>query len=217
MPQTITKEDGTEVTVYSEEELKAQRDEAAAAAVAPIQTELEKAKADLAKANDKDANFAILREKVTTLEGKMDTARADALREFEDNNRQRMATQAIMSLADGDAEMQKKIEFNYKRLVGAGLKTDEEVKKAVLDAFTLARQGEAKPDEIARGFGPAGGGAPAQSPRAAGATQPLTENQMNFLKAAYPDLTDEKITELRTQAKPPKVGTLDGSFGKIVV
>lgn len=217
MPETIKREDGTEVTVYSADELaaasKAEADKAVAAATAPIAADLEKAKADLAKLNEKDFNFGTLRTKVEELEGKQATAKADALAEFEANSRNRMAEQAVKSLADGDEELEKKIQFHLKKL-SVEVKTEEDMKKAVRDAFVLARQDEKGLDPTAGAFG--SGGAAPLTPRPASQSA-LSDNQKAFLRVAYPDLTEEAIKDLESKAKPPRIGSPDGNFGKIVV
>lgn len=213
MPQTIEK-DGVQVEVYTAEELAAARQEAEAKAVAPITAELEKAKTDLAKLSEKDFNFGTLRQKVEDLEKAQSTARADALAEFEANSRNRMAEQAVKSLADGDEELEKKIQFHLKKL-SVEVKTEEEMKKAVRDAFILARQDEKGADPTAAVFG-SGGAAPLTPTRPASQSA-LSDNQKAFLKVAYPDLTEEAIKDLEAKAKPPRVGSPDGNFGKIVV
>ncbi len=216
MPQTI-QVDGKDVTVYTEAEMKEQSDAAITAATKPYEDQLAQAKADLAKGNDKDTNFAHLRKTVEDLEKKIGTAKDDALAQFQAESLQKMAAQAIVSLADGDAELQKKIEHHYKKQ-SVGIKTDDEARAAVRDAFFLARKGDKEPSGFADAFGGAGGsGAPAQAPKPVNGKEPLTDNQTKFLRIAYPGLTDEEIAKLDADAKPPRTGPIDGNFKKITV
>lgn len=207
--------DGVKQIVYSEEELKQQRDEAVAAALNPIQQQLKDTQDQLAKLSDKDTNFATLRTQVENLTNSLKDAEVRALDTFEKNGRTRTAERAILALADGDVELEKKIRHHYAKL-STDVKDEQGVGVAIREAFVLARQGEVGPDALAAAFG-GGGMPPGQPPKGPNAAKDLTENQVKFLRIAYPGMTDEEIKKLNVDAKPPKVGPIDGNFNKITV
>ena len=143
MPEIITKEDGTKVELFSKEELDAKN------------TELEKAKSDLktteetlAKLQGKDLNFEKLREqkeaaekKITELKNDIDSKIGAVKKEILEGVTKDHYNDALKSLSGEDAELKKKIEFQYDRIKDvAG--TKEEVSKKLRDAFFLATKKE---------------------------------------------------------------------------
>lgn len=150
MPKTIKNEEtGTEETVYTAEELEAQKDEAIenykkdnpdkAAEVEKLQADLQKATEDLAKEKEKDKNFGNLRGIKEDLEKKLNdlTGSVPAL---VDQGIQKQHTEGeIKKLADGDVELEKKIRLHFETTLKAVTpKNQEEVNKKIQDAYLLA-------------------------------------------------------------------------------
>ncbi len=113
----------------SEEELQKKLDEAALKALEPVKAELDKAKTDLETAqkalegNDKDKNFAALRDakdkaeaKVTELEGKITTIQTDRLKDIR--------TAVLDKLVGTDAETRKRVEDAYAEINGEANDTE---------------------------------------------------------------------------------------------
>ena len=160
MPETITKEDGSEVEVFTQEELETQSQSAIDKYKEenPIDnTELEEVKEKLQKAEDKEINFAKLRkiaeEKGIKLDEK-DTELEEKDKEFSkfqedtkselDNLRSEMTagkrTEAINKLSD-DPEERKKIKFNLDRLSKSD-DNQETFEINLLDAYKLTTKQE---------------------------------------------------------------------------
>jgi hypothetical protein len=206
--------DGQTIEVFTPEEVQAQQQQAIEAATAPLKTELEQAKEALNKAGDKDHNFSQLRQKVETLEGQLATAEENALKRFEATQAINTANSLVKKLADGDAELEKKISFHLNRLGGAK-GTPDEIAKQVRDAWVLSRNESTEPNPMDGAF-TSGGASPVMPPRANPAKPALSENQMTFLRT-YAGMTDEQIKKLDESAPPVKYQTPDGNFGKITV
>ena len=206
-------QDGKTIEVFTPEEVQAQQAQAVEAATATLKTELEQAKLDLSKASDKDYNFSQLREGVARAEAAVKTAKEEALKEFETNQATRTAESLIKKLSDGDEELRKKIELQFKRL-GSEAKTEEEIAKQVRDAWVLSRN-DVAPDPMSDAFS-SGGANPVMPPKPNLQKPPLTENQMAFLRT-YAGMQDEEIKKLNEVAPPVKFQKPDGNFGKVVV
>lgn len=190
MPQTITDADGNEVEVFTAEELEAQKQAAleefqneTQSAVTEKNLELESAKKELADAKDlldkaaeKDLNFAKLRrqkeeaqEKVdelnsekSALQEEMEAKLGEFKQEVLEGVRKDFYNETLESLAGGDEELKKKIEFEYNRLKDS-VTTNEEISKKLRDAYTLATP--APQDVAAPAFSSAGVSRPPRSPR----------------------------------------------------
>lgn len=206
-------QDGKTIEVFTPEEVRAQQAQAIEAATATLKTELEQAKADLSKASDKDYNFSQLRTRVEQAEEKINTAKEEALKEFETTQASKTADSLIKKLADGDEELEKKIRLQFNRL-GDSPTTQEEIAKKVRDAWALSRS-DVAPDPMSDAFS-SGGAAPVMPPRPNPSKPPLTENQMAFLRT-YTNMPDEEIKKLNEVAPPVKFQKPDGNFGKVVV
>jgi hypothetical protein len=208
-------QDGKTIEVFTPEEVQAQQAQAIEAATSTLKTELEQAKADLSKSSDKDYNFTQLRTRVEQAEQKINTAKEDALKEFETTQSTNTANTLIKKLADGDEELEKKIRLRFNRL-GDEVKTPEEIAKKVRDAWALSRN-DVAPDPMSDAFS-SGGAAPVMPPRPNLQKPPLSENQANFLRM-YAGMSDEEIKKYNDAAQPVRFEKPDanGNFGKVVV
>lgn len=146
--------EGVETEVFTQEELDAQKSEALelykkdnpdkAEDIKSLQAEINKRDEELKGLKDKDFNFANLRTEKKALEDKLDKMTKDVddkigtvKKEILEGVMKDHYNDAIASLSGGDAELQKKIEFQYKRL-GDSAATKEEISKKLNDAFLLA-------------------------------------------------------------------------------
>lgn len=158
MPQIIQNELGEDVEVYTADEIAAQKEAAIeeykqsnpdkGEEVTALQAELATANEALKKFENKDLNFGNLRtqkeaaeKKVEELTAQIDTKIDTAKKEVLESVLQDHYADTLKSLAGDDEELQKKIEFHYKRLADpASTKTD--VTKKLTDAWVLATKPE---------------------------------------------------------------------------
>jgi len=147
----VTLEDGTEIETFSQDELEAQTQEA----LAEKEAEVEAAKAQLAelsekleKANEKDRNFAKLREQKNKAEALIEQLKQETeeklvkvKKEILESVSKDYYNEVLNQLSGDDEELKKKIVFEYGRLSDiAG--TKEEISKKLRDAYTLAARVE---------------------------------------------------------------------------
>lgn len=150
MPQKIINDLGEEIEVFTAEEKDAaiegfkQANPDKSGEIEKLQTELTKTQEDLKKFQDKDLNFANLRSQKEAAEKRADDLKAEidtkigvAKKEILEGVMQDHYSETLKSLAGEDAELQKKIEFQYKRL-GDAAATKTEVTKKLTDAYVLA-------------------------------------------------------------------------------
>ena len=159
MPEEKILEDGSTITVYSQEEIDAQKQAAIdeykiqnpdkSGEVQKLQTELDEAKKSLAGLKDKDINVGILRKgfesKIEALEKNIDqkvgevkeTTKKEVLGEVMKD----FHLDEINRLSSGDDELKKKIEYHYSRIQDAVGTKEEELKK-LNDAYLLASRQE---------------------------------------------------------------------------
>ena len=154
MSEKITKEDGSEVEVFTVEELEAQKQEAIeqykadnpdkSGEMSTLQEQLEKAQTELEGLKAKDLSFSQLRKEKGDLEGKVSTLTKEVDAKIEKAKKEMFEgvmkdhyNDTLNGLAGGDAELVKKIEYQYKRL-GDVASTKEEIGKKLKDAYVLA-------------------------------------------------------------------------------
>ena len=154
MPKIVENEDGSESTMYSEEELQAQRDAALeeykannpdkSEELTSLQTELAEKEEELKGLKDKDFNFSNLRkerddlkEQIDNFPGVVDEKITNAKKEILEGVMKDYYNETINSLTGGDEDLKKKIEYQYKRL-GDAAATKEEISKKMRDAYVLA-------------------------------------------------------------------------------
>ena len=161
MSEIITKEDGTEIEVFTQEELEAQKEAAIeeyknenpdkSEEIEALKKEIEEkeeafnsAKEELEKLGKKDFNFKKLREQnknqETELE-KLKTEMSDKLEAAITNLANDKKSDIISSLVGDDEELKKKVEFHYNRIKDEA-KTKEEIMAKVNDAYFLATRQE---------------------------------------------------------------------------
>lgn len=154
MPITTKLEDGTEIEALTPDEVEAAKQEAIEqykldnpdkeGELAELQTKLQEAEEKLAKAGDKDKNFDSLRKAKETAEKKVE----DILKGVDEkiNTVKKEVMEGVMkdhyndtlkAFAGEDAEVQKKIEYHFKRL-GDVASTKEEITNKLKDAYLLA-------------------------------------------------------------------------------
>lgn len=148
----ISDSTGADIEVYTAEELEAQKtaalEEFKNTEYEGARSALAKAEEELAKLKDKDLNFGNVRKqkeaaekKVEELKNEIDTKIATAKKEVLDTVTLDYKNETIATLAGGDDELKKKIEFHYNRLNDpAG--TKEEIAKKLTDAYALATKVE---------------------------------------------------------------------------
>lgn len=158
MSQIILKDDGSEVEVFTADEIEAQRSAAIeeykvanpdkTVEVTGLQETLKTALEDLDKLKGKDLNFNNLRtakEKaeadVKALKEEIDLKIGAAKKEILEGVMVDHYNDTVKALAGDDVELKKKIEFQYKRLVDSA-STKEEVTKKLTDAWVLASKKE---------------------------------------------------------------------------
>lgn len=158
MSQTIKQEDGTEIEVFTADEIEAQKQEAIEAyksenpdktdELTALQEELAKKEEALEKSKNAGANFANLRKAKEEAEKKLE----DVLKGVDDKigKVKNEVFEGVMkdhyndtlkALAGEDAETLKKIEYHYKRL-GDPVTTKSEMSNKLKDAFLLATKKE---------------------------------------------------------------------------
>lgn len=166
MPQTITQEDGTEVEVFTQEEVEAKAAEVAEAKVAEAKSEAEvvlaEKESELQKLKDKEMNFNNLRNKTE----KSDEEKAEVLRKAEELEAsitemkgtiaevQRQPLEAaksqfITNNIGADKDLKEKFDFFYEKL-GKDAKTMDEVNQALAGAFNAAAAGTRQTDFTGR-------------------------------------------------------------------
>lgn len=155
MSHKIIDDNGDEIEVFTAEELETQKTVAVEEAKNAALTEVEQAKADLAKAQedlkkfeDKDLNFANLRtqkeaaeRKVADLSREIDEKIGAVKKEILDGVTLDHKNETIKNLAGDDKELKEKIEFHYNRISDPAT-TKEEVTKKLADAYLLATKKE---------------------------------------------------------------------------
>lgn len=146
--------DGVEKDVFTQEELETQKTEALelykkdnpdkSGDIQKLQDQIDAKDKELVGLKDKDFNFAGLRTEKKALEDKLEKLTKDvdekigsAKKEILEGVMKDHYNTALASLSGGDAEVLKKIEFQYKRL-GDAAATKEEISKKLNDAFLLA-------------------------------------------------------------------------------
>jgi len=151
MPQFVENEQGEQVEVYTSEELQAQKEAALEeykkekdAELDAAQTELKLATEKLGKLEGKDLNFAKLREQKQEAEDKVERVKQEmeeSLGKFKKEILEGVSkdyyNETLGSLAGDDAELKKKIEFEYNRL-NDPVNTKEDISKKLRDAYILA-------------------------------------------------------------------------------
>lgn len=157
MSEIITRADGTDVEVFSAEEIEAQKQEAIesykienpdkSAELVALQEELRIKNEKLAKTEDKDLNFANLRKQKEEAEKKVadilkgvDDKITTAKKEVMEGVMQDHYNDTLKALSE-DEEMKKKIEFHYKRLGDVAI-TKEAIGSKLRDAYLLATKPE---------------------------------------------------------------------------
>ena len=167
MPTKITTADGEVIESYSKEELDAQAKEAADNAIAKYQEEnpdksgeLARLEADLkakdeelAKLNDKDQNFAKLREQKDIAEANLEEFKKqidDQLKEATETTKREVVEasnkdhydETLRSLVGNDEAIKEKVEHHYQRLAGE-IKSKGDITNTLREAWLLAtKEGE---------------------------------------------------------------------------
>ena len=147
-------ESGEEIDTFTQEELEAKQAEALESyksenpdkteELTALQEELRVANDKLGKVDDKNVNFVALRkakedaekkvdEILKGVDGKIEQVKKEVLEGVMQDHKQ----DTLKSLSGGDAELEKKIEFHYKRL-GDVASTKQEISKKLNDAWVLA-------------------------------------------------------------------------------
>ena len=164
MSEIITKEDGTEIEVFTAEEIEAKQNEAIEKFKAENPDkgeELTKAQEELTKLKEKDLNFGNLRKQKEDAEKKV----AEILQGVDEkvNSIKKEVLEGVMKdhqeetlkgLVGEDEELKKKVEFHYKRL-GDVASTKAEITKKLQDAYLLATNKPA--DEVSGNVFSSGG------------------------------------------------------------
>src|SRR3990167_11400581 len=155
MPYTTTNESGEEVQVFSSEEVQAEKESALTqfkqeknAEMEAVQAELKTTNEKLGKYESKDYNFSALRkqkedteENIKKIKEEVDLKIGEVKKEILEGVSKDYYNETLVTLAGEDPELQKKIEFQYKRL-GDVAGTKEEISKKLRDAYVLATGGE---------------------------------------------------------------------------
>lgn len=158
MSTFIKNEAGEDVEVFSAEELAAQKEAAIeeyksqnpdkSDELTKLQDELKIKEEELTKFKDKDLNFSNLRtqkeaaeKKIEKISKEIDEKIASATSKVLEGVMKDHYSDTLKTLASGDPELQKKIEFHYKRL-GDAVATKEEMNTKLRDAWILATKPE---------------------------------------------------------------------------
>ena len=164
MSEIITKDDGTEVEVFTQEELDTQKEEAIdqfkadnpdkseemdqlKEDIKEKEEENKAAKAELEKLGKKDFNFSKMREKNKIQENELDKLKGemnDKLDGILDTVNEGKKSDIINDLAGDDKELKKKINFHFDRIKDEA-NTKEELEGKIKDAYTLATGGKGEP------------------------------------------------------------------------
>lgn len=150
-PFTVINESGEDVQVFTPEEVQAEKEAALAQVKQEKDAELEAAQAELKTANEKlgkleskDFNFATLRKQKEDAESKIEKIAQEMGTKIEGVKKEILEgvskdyfNEVLGTLAGDDAELKKKIEFQYNR-INDSPGTKEEISKKLRDAYTLA-------------------------------------------------------------------------------
>jgi len=189
MPTTVII-DGEEKEVFTTEELESQKQEVIekfksenpdrANEIQTLQNALKETEEELVKYKDKDLNFSNLRKEKEQLEknlkditGNIDIKIESAKREIMEGVLKDHYSGTLSRLSSGDKELEKKIEYHYKRISDPS-STKDEIEKKLQDAFILA--GGVKSPNNNGVFSSAGAGKFNLEPKA-----PLTDEQKEVL------------------------------------
>ncbi len=158
MSQTIKDAEGNDVEVFTADEIEAQKEAAIEQykidnpdktdEISDLQTKLQEAEEKLTKANDSDKNFAALRKSkdeaekkledfTKEIDGKISKVKMEVLEGVMQDHK----NDTMKVLSGGDPELEKKIEYHYKRL-GDVAGTKEEITNKLKDAYVLATKQE---------------------------------------------------------------------------
>ena len=185
MPEVVVQSDGSEKTMYSEEEIQAQKDAAIEEfkvlnpgkndGIEDLQRQLVEANERALKLGEKDLNFSALRAQKEALERSIDEKVGVAKKEIFEGVMSDHYTETLKSLSGEDEEVKKKVEFHYKRLADVAT-TKEQITKKLTDAYLLATT----PED--RGVGSqafsSGGSSPFKPAKPSG----FTEDEKAFVK-----------------------------------
>lgn len=148
--------DGVETEVFTATEVEAQKQAALEAFrkenpdvsqdIDKLEKQIAERETELKKLKEKDMNFGNLRQQVDDLKKDLDTKVSAAKKEVLEGVLQDHFSETLKILSHGDDELQKKIEFHYKRIQDVAA-TREEVNKKLTDAWTLATRVE-QPDAL---------------------------------------------------------------------
>ena len=158
MSQTIKNEAGEDVEVFTAEEIEQHKTDAVEAfkaenpdktgELAELQEKMREAEEKLAKVGDKDYNFKALEKAKNDAESKLseftksvDEKMTSLERRVLEGVMQDHKNDTLKALSGGDAELEKKIEFHYKRL-GDVAGTKNEITQKLKDAWVLATKKE---------------------------------------------------------------------------
>jgi len=155
MSEIITREDGTEIEVFTQEEVEEQNANVLetyktenpdkSEEMETLKKELEEKQAELEKIGNKDQNFKRLRDQKSELEEKLEKATGEMSEKLEaaiTNLAGDKKADIINSLVGDDEELKKKVFFHYNRIKDEA-KTKEEISAKVNDAYFLATKQEA--------------------------------------------------------------------------
>lgn len=144
MPGKFVGEDGSEVTAFTEQEVRemeSKKDEemrAAAEKLASLEEELSKLK-------EKDLNFSNLRQQKDDAEKRVDRLKAEMEEKLESTKKELFEgvlkdhyDELLAALSGGDEEAKKRIEYQYKRLSDPTA-SKADVEKKLRDAAALAQ------------------------------------------------------------------------------
>lgn len=176
MSEIITKEDGTQIEVFTAEEIEAQKQEAIESyklenpdktdELNALQEELKSKQESLDKANSKDLNFANLRKAKEEAEKKVgdilkgvDEKISTIKKEVMEGVMKDHYSETLKALAGEDDEIRKKIEYHYKRLADTAA-TKEEVSGKLRDAYLLATKQDITGSMNQSAFSSSGAGKP---------------------------------------------------------
>ena len=154
MSQFIKQEDGSELEVFTPQEVESQRLQAIedyktenpdkTGELSDLQEKLKEVEEKLANAGNKDQNFASLRKakedaekKVADILAGVDEKITKAKTEVLEGVMKDHYNETLGALAGEDEELKKKIEFNFKRL-GDVAATKQEISKKLTDAYALS-------------------------------------------------------------------------------
>lgn len=163
----VKQEDGTEIEVFTADEVAAREQAAVQAQVKPLQDQLAAKQEELNKLTNKDMNFGNLREAKENLErqiGELKTQIESGQKTVADQVNKGIlearTNEAITRLSGGDKEVADKIKFHFNRLQDAA-DTPEAAEKKLRDAYILATGQPNDGVSVAQAFGSGGGAPPA--------------------------------------------------------